>query len=81
MMKSCRIKKTYLKTGVKLKLFERKTRVLKIKVSKIIWKLEFWKLNLRIGILEIKSERNWNFENYLRIGVLKVKFENWSFGN
>ena len=75
MMKSCRIKKTYLKTGVKLKLFERKTRVLKIKVSKIIWKLDFWKLNLRIGILGIKFERNWNFENYLRIGVLKINVE------
>ena len=33
--------------------------------------MEFWKLNLRIGILEIKFERNWNFENYLRIGVLE----------
>ena len=91
-MKSGRIKK-YLKTWAKLKLFERKLEFwnlfenwslenyLKIEVSKIIWKLEFWKLNLRIGILEIKFERNWNFENYLRIGVLKVKFKNWSFGN
>ena len=26
-------------------------------------KLEFWKLNLRIGILEIKFEINWIFEN------------------
>ena len=35
--------------------------------------MEFWKLNLKeIGILEIKFERNWNFENYLRIGVLKL---------
>ena len=79
-MKSCRIKK-YLKIGVRLQLFERK--------------LEFWKLNLKLGILEnylkieilrieilkIKFERNWNFENYLRIGVLKIKFKNWSFGN
>ena len=54
---------------------------LKIEISKIIWKLEFWKLNLRIEILEIKFERNSNFENYLRIGVLKIKFKNWSFGN
>ena len=23
--------------------------------------MKFWKLNLRIGILEIKFERNWNF--------------------
>ena len=31
--------------------------------------------------MEIKFEINWNFENYLRIGVLKIKFKNWSFGN
>ena len=29
--------------------------------------MEFWKLNLRIRILEIKFERNWNLENYLKI--------------
>ena len=51
-----------------------------IGVLKINWELEFWKLVLRIGILEIKFERNLNFENYLRIGVLKIKFQNWSFG-
>ena len=45
---------------------------LKIEVSKIIWKLGFWKLNLRIAILEIKFESNWNFENYLTIGNLKI---------
>ena len=59
-------------------------------ILKIIWELEFWKLNLRIEVLKIKFERNWNFENYLRIGVLenylrmgvlKIKFENWSFEN
>ena len=49
---------------------------LKIGILKIIWKLEFWKLNLRIEVLEIKFERNWKFENYLRIGVLKIKFKN-----
>ena len=32
---------------------------LEIEVLKIIWKLEVWTLNLRIGILEIKFERNW----------------------
>ena len=64
-MKSDRIKKN-LKTEVELKLFD---------------KLEFWKLYLGIGVLEIKFERNWNFENYLRIEVLKVKFKNWSFEN
>ena len=92
MMKSGRIK-IYLKTRVKLKLFERKLEFwnlfenwdlenyLKIEVLKINWELEFWKLVLRIGVLEIKFERNCNFKNYLRIGVLKVKFKNWSFGN
>ena len=43
--------------------------------------MEFWKLNLKVGILEIKFERNWNFENYLRIEVLKNEFKKWSFGN
>ena len=41
-----------------------------------IWKLKFRKLPLRIGILEINFERNWNLEDYLRIGVLKIKFKN-----
>ena len=48
-----------------------------IGVLKIIWKLEFWKLNLKeIGVLKINFERNWSFGNYLRIGVLKIKFKN-----
>ena len=54
MRKSGRIKK-YLKTGVKLKLFERT--------------LEFWNLF-----------ENWSLKNYLKIGVLKIKFENENFG-
>ena len=66
MMKSDRIKK-YLKIGVKLKIIWKKTRVLKI-----IWKLEFWKLDLRIGILEIKFEKKLEFWKL---------FENWSFEN
>ena len=33
-------------------------KYLKIGVSKIIWKLESCELNLRIGTLEIKFERN-----------------------
>ena len=24
---------------------------------------------------------NWSFENYLKIGVLGIKFKNWNFGN
>ena len=63
MMKSGRIKK-YLKIGVKLKIIWKKTRVLKI-----IWKLKSYKLNSKIGI----------FKKYLKMGVLKIKFENWKF--
>ena len=49
-----------------------------IKILKI--GIKFFKKN--IGILEIKFERNWNFENDLRIGVLEIKFErNWNFEN
>ena len=42
-----------LETGVDLKLFERK-----IGFSKFVWKLESWELNLRIGNLETKFERD-----------------------
>ena len=58
-----------------------KLNLKEIGILEIIWKLEFWKLNLRIGVSEIKFERNWNFENYLRIEILKIKFKNWRFGN
>ena len=44
----------------------------------MIWKLEFWKLNFKIGVLKIKFE-SWKFENYLKMKALKIKFENWSF--
>ena len=88
-MKSNRIQK-YLKTGVKLKLFERKLEFwnllenwslenylkirgfLRIGILKIIWEFEFSKLNLIIGVLEIKFEEIW---------TLKIKFKTWSFGN
>ena len=33
-------------------------------------KMKFYKLDLKIGILE----------NYLKMNVLTVKFENWNFG-
>ena len=41
-----------------------------LKFGKKNWKWEFWKLNLKFGILE----------NYLKMGILKIKFENWNFG-
>ena len=59
-----------------------------IGIFRIIWELGFWKLNLRIGVLEIKFGRNWELKKIvwklelwklnLRIGVLEIKFErNW----
>ena len=42
--------------------------------------MEFRELNLRNGISGIKFERNWNFKNHLRIGVLEIKLwklESW----
>ena len=39
-------------------------------LKKINWKWEFWKLNLKIGILE----------KYLKMEVLRTKFENGNFG-
>ena len=46
-----------------------------IGILKIIWELKFWKLF-----------ENWSFENYLKIGVLKIRnlknwIRNWSFEN
>ena len=48
-----------------------------------MWKLEFWELEIKF--------KNSNFENHLRIGVLKIKLwigvleikieRNWSFEN
>ena len=38
--------------------------------KKNIWKWEFWKLNLKIGILK----------KCLKMEVLKIKFENGNFG-
>ena len=40
-----------------------------IGISKIIWELEFWKLNLRIGVLEIKFEDDIFKEINLEIGI------------
>ena len=66
-----------------------KLNMKEIRILKIIWELEFWKLNLGIGVLEIKFERNWSFEkylkikildNYLKIEVLEIKFKSWKFG-
>ena len=74
MVKTCRIKK-YLKTIVELKLFERKLDFLKfirkVKSRKLFENWNFEKSNLR----------NWSFENHLKIGVLKIRFKNWDFGN
>ena len=45
--------KNYLKTRV-LKIKFKKLNLKEIEILKFIWQLEFWKLNLRIKILEIK---------------------------
>ena len=45
--------KKYLTTGSEIKTIREKTGFLGF-----IWKLESWELNLRIGILETKFERN-----------------------
>ena len=41
----------------------------------LIWKLEFWKLNLEIEVLKIGI-----LDNYLKMEVLEIKFENRNFG-
>ena len=55
----CKIKRN-------IRLFENQSGIKtvqgKIEFLKFIWKLASWELNLRIGILEIKFERNWNYE-------------------
>ena len=40
-----------------------------IGILKIIWELEFWKLNLGIGVLEIKFEDDIFKEINLEIGI------------
>ena len=44
---------------------------LKIGVLEFIRKLDFYKLNVIMRILEIKFERDWNFENDLRVWDFK----------
>ena len=65
-------------------------------IKNVIWKLKFWKLNLKFGVLKIliwKKTRVlkiiWKLEFWklnlkiqvLKIKVLKIKLENWSFEN
>ena len=47
---------------------------------KIILELEFGKLNLGIGILKIKFEKNWSFENQIKELKFRKIFENRNFG-
>ena len=44
---------------------------LKIGVFEFIWISNFYKLNVRMRILEIKFERDWKFENDLRVRDFK----------
>ena len=49
-----------------------------IEILGFIRELEICKLNLRIGISETKFQRNWSFENYLRVwDFKKLNYENW----
>ena len=68
-----------LKTGFLVTLnLKKKWRVVKLKKylktgvkSKLFErKLKFWNLF-----------KNWKTENYLKIGVMKIKFKKWNFGN
>ena len=43
------------------------------------------KIGVELKLFERKLElwelfENWNFESYLKMGVLEIKFENWNFG-
>ena len=52
-----------------------KLNLKEIGTSRFIRELDIYKLNLRIGISETKFERNWSFENYLRVWDLKKKIK------
>ena len=60
--------------GKNRRLFENQSGIKTVRknigFSKFIWKLKSRNL---FG--------NWSLENYLKIGVLGIKFKNWIFGN
>ena len=67
-----------------------KTRFLVTLNLKERWKVVELKKYLKTGVKSRLFERklkfwnlfeNWKPENYLKIGVLKIKFKNWNFGN
>ena len=67
-MKSGKIRK-YLKTRVRLKLFERKLQlkfILKLKSQKLNLKIGIFFKNLKMVVLKIKLKQN---------GILDIKFE------
>ena len=39
------------------------------------------KNGVRLKLFENLEFENWSLENYLKIGVLKIKFKDWNFGN
>ena len=55
--------------------------------SKIIYELKkYLKNGVELKLFERKLEfwnlfESWSLENYLKIGVMKIKFKNWNFGN
>ena len=50
----------------------------KIRILKNNSRMEFWKITRKLEFQKIKFE-NWNFGNYLRIGILEIIFKNLSF--
>ena len=83
MMKSGRIKK-YLKTGVKLKLFERKQEFWNLFENwdlKKYLKIGVLKIKLWIGVLEIKFEEIGVLKINRELKFWKLNYENWNLGN
>ena len=82
-MKSGRIKK-YLKTRVKLKLFERKLEFWNLFENwdlKKYLKIGVLKIKLWIGVLEIKFEEIGVLKINRELKFWKLNYENWNLGN
>ena len=42
---------------------------------------KYLKIGVKLKLFEKLKFEKWSHENYLKIGVLKIKFKNWNFGN
>ena len=50
------------------------------------YRIKYLKIGVELTLFERKLEfwelfENWNFESYLKMGVLEIKFENWNLKN